>query len=275
MDSVKLSFEAIGTHWVLDCYEKSEYLSEKEIEKKVMSLIEEFDKTYSRFRKDSTIYEISHREGTYRFPERDKELFELYEKFDLITNSSFSLLIGDVLDKAGYDDNYSLKPGKIDKPPKASEIYKYNFPNLTVNKPFILDFGGLGKGYLIDLIAKLFEENRIISYCIDGGGDIFYRNSDRPLSVGLEHPSNFEQVIGIAKINNQSICASSGNRRAWDRFHHIIDANTLKSPDKILATWVIANKAMLADGLATCLFFTEPDPEIFLQNYSSNSTISI
>lgn len=257
MNSFQLAFEAIGTHWVIDCFNAS--ISREKTQALILRRIEEFDKTYSRFRKDSLVWKISEKKGMYEFPSDAKDLFSLYEKFELITNGAFTLLIGKTLVEAGYDSKYKLKPGKINKLPKSSEVYSYSHPILTVKKPFILDFGGLGKGYLIDIIANLFLENNICTFTIDGGGDIYYKNNEKDLPVGLEHPRNFKQVIGIAKIKNQSIAASSGNRRAWDKFHHIIDANTLKSPDEILATWVVSNNAVSADGLATCLFFASAD----------------
>ena len=257
MNSFQLAFEAIGTHWVIDCFSASK--SREEILRLILNRIEDFDKTYSRFRKDSIVWKISQEKGEFEFPPDGKELFSLYEKLELITNGAFTLLIGNTLVEAGYDSEYKLKPGKINKLPKSSEVYSYKHPTLTVKKPFILDFGGLGKGYLIEIIANLLLENNINTFTIDGGGDIYYKNDEKTLSVGLEHPGNFEQVIGIAKIKNQSIAASSGNRRVWDRFHHIIDANSLKSPDEILATWVVAQSGVTADGLATCLFFSSPD----------------
>lgn len=257
MNSFQLAFEAIGTHWVIDCF--SAPISQQKILSIISKRIEEFDKTYSRFRKDSLVWKISEKKGEYEFPQDAKDLFSLYQKLELVTNGAFTLLIGKTLDEAGYDSDYSLKPAKITKLPKSSEIYSFDYPILTVRIPFILDFGGLGKGYLIDIIANLLLENGINIFTIDGGGDIYYKNDEKSLSVGLEHPGNFKQVIGIAKIKNQSIAASSGNRRAWDRFHHIINANSLKSPDEILATWVIAKNAVTADGLATCLFFVSQE----------------
>ena len=82
---------------------------------------------------------------------------------------------------------------------------------------------------------------------------------DKPLKVGLENPTDFKQVIGVVEVNNKSICASAGSRRKWGKFHHIIDPKNLKSPDKIIASWVIAKDTITADGLATCLFFTTPE----------------
>lgn len=241
MYSFKLSFEAIGTSWVIDCAD-SPHPQEKVLSD-IKKRIEVFDKTYSRFRKDSLVWEISKKKGEYNFPQDAKDLFSLYEKLSLITNGEFTLLVGNVLEQAGYDFGYTLKPKKIEKIPSEKEVFLYKHPILTTKIPYLLDFGGLGKGYLIDIISKILEDSGIKDFCVDGGGDMYYRNSEKFLSVGLEHPGNFKQVIGIAKIQNESIAASSGNRRAWDKFHHIINPKTLESPKNILATWVIAKKS--------------------------------
>jgi FAD:protein FMN transferase len=40
--------------------------------------------------------------------------------------------------------------------------------------------------------------------------------------------------------------------------HHILDARTGRPSREVLASWVIADNATLADGLATALFLTDP-----------------
>jgi len=56
-------------------------------------------------------------------------------------------------------------------------------------------------------------------YIVDAGGDIACRNGENSkeeaIKIGLENPENFSEIIGIAELRNQSICGSSGNRRAW------------------------------------------------------------
>lgn len=258
MRSFEFEFEAIGTHWQINCYESK--TPQDKIRSKILARIEEFDKTYSRFRKDSLVWQISQKRGVYEFPPDAKELFALYDKLYKVTDGAFTLLIGNTLNEAGYDIDYSLIPRKIHKVPKVNEVYSFDYSKLTIKKPYILDFGGLGKGYLIDIIASLLIEDGVVSFTIDGGGDIYYQTrGGKPLKVGLESPADRKQIIGVVKIVNQSICASSGNRRAWDKYHHIIDARSLSSPKSILATWVIAKNALIADGLATCLFLTSKE----------------
>ncbi len=257
MNNFQISFEAIGTHWVIDCFNSVN--DKKIIEKIIYERIEDFDRTYSRFRHDSIVWQMSENAGEYTLPSDSKRFMDYYESFERATNGKFTLLIGNTLTEAGYDSSYGLKPGKINKVPQSSSIYVWDYPILTIKKPYILDFGGLGKGYLIEIIADLLIQNQIQSFCIDAGGDIFCKNLAIPIRVGLENPRDFNQVIGVVELNNKSICASSGSRRRWDKYHHIMDPVTLDSPENILASWVIADEPILADGLSTSLFFTSAE----------------
>ena len=76
-----------------------------------------------------------------------------------------------------------------------------------------------------------------------------------PVRIGLEDPDDATTVIGVGIIKDASICGSAGNRRKWAGFTHIINPATLASPTEIIAVWVVADAALTADALATCLFF--------------------
>src|SRR5687767_12462755 len=41
-----------------------------------------------------------------------------------------------------------------------------------------------------------------------------------------------------------------------DRLHHVVDARARQPVHDVVATWVVADNAALADGVATALFFT-------------------
>jgi thiamine biosynthesis lipoprotein len=121
----------------------------------------------------------------------------------------------------------------------------------------ILDFGAAGKGYAIDLISEVLKSHGYKKFIVDAGGDMFI--SETESRIGLEDPNNSDQVIGVAALSNSAIAGSSGNRRKWGNYHHIMNPKTLKSVTEVNAVWVIADTAMLADGLATALFFVNPE----------------
>ncbi len=252
----QFNFEAIGTKWQIDIYEKDlSSQTEKDLFRKVMERIDVFDKAYSRFRTDSLVTKMSKESGTFILPHDAEPMMALYHDLYLRTDGLFTPLVGNLLSDAGYDAQYSLQQKKpLETPPAWDDVLSYRFPELIMKRPAMLDFGAAGKGYLIDIVAEVLEENGVHTYCVDAGGDILYKNTE-PIRVGLEDPENTGQVVGVCTLLQGSICGSAGNRRAWGNFTHIIDPKNLVSPRDILAVWVTASTAMLADAIATCLFF--------------------
>jgi thiamine biosynthesis lipoprotein len=276
MNEKKLSatFTATGTTWNIDC---TDSISENEwnlIIVAVRERIETFEKTYSRFRPDSLISEMSKKAGKYRLPDDAESMLSLYREMFELTDGLVTPLIGQVLVDAGYDPEYTLHAKEnIPSAKKWQEVLDYKHPILTLKQPAQLDFGAFGKGYIIDIVTELLKQRGLKKYTVDAGGDIAYRNESdspnahraQPLRVGLENPDDFKQIIGVAEISNQSICGSSGNRRSWGKYHHIINPNTVESPRHIKSLWVVADSTLLADALSTALFFTTP--EKMLQKY--------
>jgi thiamine biosynthesis lipoprotein len=198
---------------------------------------------------------MAQKAGAYTLPADAKPLLDLYQELYLLTEGKCTPLIGKALVEAGYDSSYTLKSRVMQPVPAWNEMMEYNFPSLILKCPVLLDFGAAGKGYLVDIIAELLLSRGIFSFCIDASGDIRCQGLDTALRIGLEHPENESQVIGVMRLVNGSLCGSAGNRRAWKGWNHIIDPDKLVSPTEIIATWVTARTAMEADGLATCLFF--------------------
>ena len=126
----------------------------------------------------------------------------------------------------------------------------------------LLDFGAAGKGYLVDLLAELLLEHGVDNFVIDAGGDIRQHTNEHQgrTIVALENPHNPMEAIGSVSLHNGSICGSAPNRRQWGEWHHIIDPHSLQPTRDKAATWAIVADTeryptMLADGLATALFF--------------------
>ncbi len=254
----QLVFDAIGTSFVIDLYVNAGSINKAKLLSEILSFIDNFDKAFSRFRKDSLIFKMSQKKGEYILPESARKLFDLYYELYGLSNGLFTPLVGDLLRSTGYDENYRLTSKKVKKVSDWEDAIEYSFPRIKIKKPTMIDLGAAGKGYLIDLIGQFLEERNINTYCIDGGGDIFYKNKI-PLDVGLENPNDTSQVIGVTKIMNESICGSSINRRRWDKYNHIMNPQTLDSITDVVAVWVIADSTIIADAISTCLFFMEPE----------------
>lgn len=257
----QFQFEAIGTKWVIDIHKELSKEEEAFLFKKIMDRIADFDKAYSRFRDDSLVMRMSYGPGVFVLPPDADKMMTIYKKMYDVTGGLVTPLIGQVLVDAGYDAKYSLEKKEMKKPKSWEEVMVWENPKLTTKEGVLLDFGAGGKGYLVDIVSEILEENRIHSYCVDAGGDMRHRSSKpasvqgEALHVGLENPTDKESVIGVLKLSNQSVCGSAGNRRVWEDLHHIIHPEKLSSPKDILAVWVVADDTLTADVLTTGLFF--------------------
>ncbi len=247
------SFEGIGTKWDVEVYSPIIMSQLGYLEHIIKKRVEKFENVYSRFLPDSFVNNALLQKGLVKLPDDSEKLFTLYKKMYEVTNGLFTPLIGQVLVDAGYDSAYSLKPRKLRSPPRWEQVAEYEYPHINIKQSATYDFGAAGKGHLIDLVSEIIIDQGFLEFCVDAGRDIRLF-SETPIRIGLENPSNSEEAIGVATLLHGSICASSGSRRTWDIYHHIINPKTLKSPNKILATWVVAQEALLADALSTCLF---------------------
>lgn len=244
-------FNAIGTRWVVE----TSHGLDPATKERIMGRIDSFDKTYSRFRDDSLVARVAEKPGTYEFPQDVTGLVDLYRRLYDATDGAVTPLVGDTLAALGYDKHYSLEPKGRISIPKWDMATIWHGRQLTTHDPVTIDFGAVGKGYLVDEVASILEDEGINEYVVDGSGDIRHRG-DRAQIIGLENPFDVSMVIGTASVKNMSLCASATNRRRWGNgLHHVIDGRTGEPTDTIVATWVIAKSTALADGIATALFF--------------------
>lgn len=255
----RFAFDAIGTAWEIETPSPLEMPARR----RILERIERFDVTYSRFRPDSLASRIasSPEGGCFTFPEDAIALFDLYDRLHACTDGAVDPLIGRDLELLGYDRTYSLTPDTSGirnhslARPRWSNAVRREGASLVTRQPLVIDIGAAGKGYLVDIVAGILREEGHKSFVIDGSGDLLHSGTS-PLRIGLEHPFDANLAIGVVDLQNRALCASAVNRRAWgDGLHHMIDGRTGMPTYEVVATWVVADDAATADGLATALFF--------------------
>lgn len=253
-----LNFTALGSPWSIE----TEGLIATDVKQAIENRLRDYDRVYSRFRDDSLAMRCEHVAGVVKFPSDFQRLYGLYDQLFDLTEGRMTPVIGKAIEQSGYDRHYSLRAGEIRSTPSIRDVIKWDGKvTVEVMQPLIFDFGAAGKGYAADIIGRLLEENGIDEYIVDASGDIRHRGRESE-TVGLEHPFDATKVVGSVRLENQSLCASSINRRAWGDMHHIIDPIQRSPARKVVATWVIAADALIADGLATALFFVDSPSEL-------------
>lgn len=251
---VAWTFEAIGTHWRIDTRDALP----ARVADAVAERVALFDRDWSRFRTDARIAALA-TPGRHRLAADAAPLLAFYRELFEATGGRVTPLVGRTLEALGYDAAYRLRPAADIPPvPAWDAALAWDGEFLDVVSPVTLDVGAAGKGYLVDLVSDLLDDAGIDEHIVDASGDL--RSRAVPMRIALEHPRDPRKAVGVAELVDGAFCASATTRRAWgDGLHHVLDPATGLPARGVLATWVLAPTALVADGLATALFF-DPDP---------------
>lgn len=251
-DPEDFRFDGIGTRWEISTPRPLD----ASVRARVLAIVERYDGDWSRFRSDSTVGAMARQPGRYGLPPEAADLGRLYRSLYEVTGGAMTPLIGGSLERLGYDAAYSLRPaGNALPAPRWEDVLMWDGNVLTTTAPLVLDIGAAGKGQLVDLLAIELRSCGVDSFVIDASGDLLHRGPD-PVSVALEHPYDPARAIGTVTLAGGALCASASNRRAWgDGLHHVLDGTTGLPVSKAVATWTMAESTMVADALATALFF--------------------
>lgn len=254
----------IGTNWSFEFFEPITNPTLLKIQ--LEQTIQDFNQDYSRFLESSYLGQLNQK---YSLDLSDKnelgELIELGLKFGKLTEGVFDFTQGQKLEDIGYDQNYSFRStAATDKTTyiktSIKEIIKVK-NNTAILKPgYKLDFGGYGKGFLIDKLARLLRQKGYQYFIVNGGGDLYVTSDhEEPLELYLQNPIDTNKALTSITLKNEALCASSPYKRRWkDKrtgqiYSHILASQQGNEIKQLQASFVVTSKSVTADALATAI----------------------
>ncbi|MGO3088828.1 MAG: FAD:protein FMN transferase [Galactobacter sp.] len=254
------AFDAIGTRWNIHTPEPLPQAHRAA----VSAVIEDYDKTFSRFRPDSKVSQMAWDAGSWELPAYASDLLGLYKLVSAVTEGAVNPLVGASLTHLGYGPDVTLEalPGTLPAP-AFKDVCEINGRVLSTSEPIALDVGALGKGQLADLVLTCLKDAGYGDVAVDAGGDVACTGSARRL--GVEDPADPTRVLAAVTLTDGALCGSSTRRRAWQRaggtedLHHVLDARTGRPVRGVTAAYASAPDAMTADAATTALFFASPN----------------
>ncbi|GAA5130340.1 FAD:protein FMN transferase [Thalassotalea piscium] len=125
-----------------------------------------------------------------------------------------------------------------------------------------VDLSTIAKGYGVDIVAELIEQNGINDYLVEIGGEMRlkgFKHTGELWHVAIEKPVSTDRVVQQIIVPKNNAVATSGDYRNYyevdgKRFSHIIDPDTGKPINhKLVSITVIHPSSMTADGLSTAM----------------------
>ena len=270
VDSLYRSFKALGSKVILTVVAENAATANNlltELERQ----IDVFEQRFSRFRSDSELTGVNQSAG--RRVRISPDFFRLLSaaiKYAKISDYLYNPLILPSLQQAGYRFSWT-EPGQSDtsllyigrRLASVSEIELTDnwvkIPNQTA-----LDFGGIGKGYLLDELAA-YAQPLTDSFWFSLGGDIIAAglNADNQANlIGIQHATKPEEVVDHFEIGSDitAIATSGITKRQGPGWHHLIDPRTGQpAVTDLLTVSAVFDQATAADVLAKCAVIAGSD----------------
>jgi thiamine biosynthesis lipoprotein len=123
-----------------------------------------------------------------------------------------------------------------------------------------IDLGGFAKGHAVDRGAAILRRMGIANAIVTAGGDshVLGDRRGRPWTVAIRDPRRAGEVVAVLPLEDVAISTSGDYERFFDdggeRFHHVIDPRTGKSPSSVHSVTILADDGLTTEGLSKSVF---------------------
>jgi FAD:protein FMN transferase len=237
---------------------------DKEVQLEIEQMIREFELNTSRFIPDNYLSYLNNRALNVPIL-LDETFVELFDQsLTLARKADYYVhpFMGDNMREIGYTssfhENYQpiFEEGKFAiKEFSIEPIERLSDKWLIKKKDFSFDFGGFGKGYIIDQVKKVILQRGLNRALINAGGDLTVIGN---YEVGIEHPILMGKDMMKFVIKDCALATSGKNYRKWEKdqsaYHHILNGRTGEpAQNGVLQASVIAKSVMEAETAAKLL----------------------
>lgn len=213
------------------------------------SLFRRFSERFSRFRPESELSRFNGSEEQVVSPEF-VDLLDRSSRWYHETGGVFDPSILPTLEAVGYAGSFGTEsfgaPMEMEKSPARFDELSIDRETRMVHKPrnLRIDFGGIGKGYIVDRVTDFLRE-RYENFFVYAGGDIFAggKNAESGYeywAVDVEDPLGRGDSLVTLLLSDRAVATSGTNRRRWtidgEKRHHLIDPRVRRSAETDLAS---------------------------------------
>ncbi len=261
----KIEGNAIGTKFSIRYLDTSNRMFNVKID----SLIKSVNKSVSTYIPTSDISKINKGDTTVLVDHFFEEVFLKSGKIYTETNGDFDPTVGVLVNAWGFGPEEAIEnldSVKINKLLTFVGFNKVSLHNGRIKKMYpeiYFDFNAIAKGYLVDIVGRLFEQNKIENYMVEIGGEIRAKGLNQAgeyWKIAIENPNEdgTRSFATTIQLYNESM-ATSGNYRKYRtteegvKYVHTINTKTGYATASNLLSASVISKSDCADvdGYAT------------------------
>jgi thiamine biosynthesis lipoprotein len=241
--------------------------SEPEVAKRLIRLatqeVHRLEEVLSNFDADSAVARLNQQagKGKTNIPTELYELLQIAQRFSAETSGDFDITVGPLLE---LWREASLRDRLPDRGTLAralglvgyEKLKLYGGQDAELMRPgMIIDLGGIGKGYAVDVIASRFKAAGVSSALINFGGSSIFALGTPPAKqsweIGIRDTNS--RLRGLIHLRDMALSTSGSMGKFWTiagkKYGHVIDPkNGMPVSESRMAT-AIASNATLAEAL--------------------------
>ena len=215
----------------------------------------------------------------------EESIADLLEKSMQLTrkvNYYVNPFLGEVMKGIGYTTSFTTDFSPCYKHSNRKGFVQEPFEQIAKqwivkNESFSLDFGGFGKGYIVDRAKELLMKEGVKEAIVNAGGDLVVLGTHQ---VGIEHPMMMGKDMMRLYISDVSMATSAKNFRTWtngnQRVHHLVNGQTGEvAENEVIQATAIAKTTMEAETLSKllCILPFDQAKQMILKKFPSTAYV--
>ncbi|QRQ99785.1 FAD:protein FMN transferase [Dyadobacter sandarakinus] len=259
---ISISGEAQGTTYHIKYFDRQK----RDFKVQIDSILADFDKCLSLYRKDSEIVVFNNNtvhkfQSPYFFPVLNKSK-EIYKA----TSGAFDPTIMPLTEALGFGARRTdPELANVDSLLQyvGFEKISFNADSVTKIKAGVrLDMNGIAQGYSVDIVSAFLRSRDIDRFMVEIGGEVVcsgVKHDNLPWTAGIENPLKRGALFATVKLAGLAMTTAGNYNNHFTRngrvFNHIINPKTGSMEEtSLLSVTVFSKDAITADGYDTAFF---------------------
>jgi len=264
------SHEAMGTVFTVVAY-GGDARTLASVSNEVFEEIDRLDRQMSTYQPESELSALN-RHAARRAVLVEPKLFQLIQgslRTSEETGGAFDITVGPLMKAWGFFRGQ----GRVPSPSElAAVLGRVGYRHIKLERKertiafdaegVELDLGGIAKGYAVDVAAEILRANGIERALISSGTSSVYALGSPPDEPGwritLRDPFEAGKIADVVYLKNYSLSVSGNYEKFFTlggkTYAHIMDPRTGRPVENMLATAVLAPRAVESDALSTACF---------------------
>ncbi len=278
-----LGGNTMGTSWAVKITDLPQNVDLTALNSELETELETINASMSTYLEDSEISRINKlaANNPFRTSDRLYAVLSEAERVSLMSGGAFDISVGPLVNLWGFGPSQS---DSVPHEESIKETLKFIGTDKFVISPddrsivknddrVYLDLSAIAKGYGVDRLGEILEQQHIENYMVEIGGELKLRGINErgtPWVIAVEKPNpNERSPLKLVQPGQAAIATSGDYRNYFERdgvrYSHTIDPSTgYPITHKLASVSVIHEQCTTADALATALMVLGPEAGIEL-----------